>query len=264
MEDAPRTDLLQLISPQMPAENERTRVRVADLIAQVRAEWIPLTQSFAYFAVTPIGPEEVKQFLQDPINAVPTEFIKVLPAVHVLLAPYLERGNRKIGDYVVFQQPAEARDLIWSQEPEDSGVTFAFAIKDVDLAEYHYWFYNALASLAATMRSPALSEFSKLVESELKAEVHGEVDERSWNLKQEIVRSAKPIAKGSKRFNEYVRQAFQDTLTLFLHGICCDIDVDTGPRQMSSRHLRKRLELLQSHFPPPKGYNVLPDQAKRR
>jgi hypothetical protein len=34
-------------------------------------------------------------------------------------------------------------------------------------------------------------------------------------------------------------------LTLFLHGICCDIDVETGPRQLLSRYLRKRLELIE-------------------
>jgi hypothetical protein len=248
----------------MSSETERTRVRVADLIAQVRAEWIPLTHSFSYFAVTPMGPDEVKQFLQDPINALPADLSELIPKIQVLLTPYLERGNRKIGDYVAFQRPPESRDLIWSQEPNPAGVTFAFAIKDVDLAEYHYWFYNALASLTASLGSPAFSEFSRLVESELRGEVHGEVDDRSWTLKQEIVRAPKLVLKSSKRFGEYAKQAFQDTLTLFLHGICCDIDVETGPRQMSSRHLRKRLELLQKHFPPPKGYSVLPEQLKRR
>jgi len=70
--------------------------------------------------------------------------------------------------------------------------------------------------------------------------------------------------KETKLFHEYARQALEDTLTLFLHGICCDIDVETGPRQMPSRHLRKRLELLATLYPPPKGYAVLPEQAKKR
>ena len=38
-------------------------------------------------------------------------------------------------------------------------------------------------------------------------------------------------------------------MTLYLHGLCCDIDVETGPRQLPSRHLRKRLEALKSLFP---------------
>ena len=59
------------------------------------------------------------------------------------------------------------------------------------------------------------------------------------------------MRKETKLFREYARQAFEDTLTLYLHGTCCDIDVETGPRQMPSRYLRRRLELLISLFPPP-------------
>ena len=53
---------------------------------------------------------------------------------------------------------------------------------------------------------------------------------------------------------EYFRQAFEDTATLYLHGLCCDIDVETGPRQLPTRYLRKRLELLRQLFPPPTGF----------
>jgi len=56
-----------------------------------------------------------------------------------------------------------------------------------------------------------------------------------------------------------VRQSFIDTLTLYLHGICCDIDVEPGPRQIPSNHLRKRLQLLKELFPPPQGYAVFPE-----
>jgi hypothetical protein len=50
-----------------------------------------------------------------------------------------------------------------------------------------------------------------------------------------------------------------DTLTLYLHGLCCDLDVDAGPRQLPSRFLRRRLELLQGMFPPPAGIAVFPE-----
>ena len=50
--------------------------------------------------------------------------------------------------------------------------------------------------------------------------------------------------KDSKPFRDYARQSFVDTMTLYLHGLCCDIDVETGPRQLPSRYLRKRLETL--------------------
>ena len=103
-----------------------------------------------------------------------------------------------------------------------------------------------------------------MIREELGAEVHGEVDERSWRLKQSLIRRQTNTRKETKLFQDYARQAFEDTLTLFLHGICCDIDVETGPRQMPSRYLRRRLELLSELYPPPKGYAVLPEQLKAR
>jgi hypothetical protein len=39
--------------------------------------------------------------------------------------------------------------------------------------------------------------------------------------------------------------------------------VDTGPRQLPSRHLRKRLQLLRELFPPPPGYAVFPEELKQ-
>ena len=68
------------------------------------------------------------------------------------------------------------------------------------------------------------------------------------------------LRRETKLFREYARQAYVDTLTLYLHGLCCDIDVEAGPRQIPSRNLRKRLALLEDAFPPPEGYAVFPEQ----
>jgi hypothetical protein len=91
------------------------------------------------------------------------------------------------------------------------------------------------------------------------------VDEPSWRLKQGLRRSKNGTAASAaavKNFRAYARQSFIDTLTLYLHGICCDIDVDTGPRQLPSRFLRKRLMALEELFPPPAGYAVFPEQLE--
>jgi len=118
--------------------------------------------------------------------------------------------------------------------------------------------------VADTWQSGGRDSFYQQLREELNAEVHGEVDERSWHLKQSLVRRQANIRKETKLFRDYARQAFEDTLTLYLHGTCCDIDVETGPRQMPSRYLRKRLELLFSLYPPPEGYAVFPEQLKKK
>ena len=69
-------------------------------------------------------------------------------------------------------------------------------------------------------------------------------------------------SRGGKAFRDYAQQSFIDTLTLYLHGICCDIDVDTGPRQLPSRYLRRRLLALEELFQPPSGYAVFPEQLE--
>ena len=103
-----------------------------------------------------------------------------------------------------------------------------------------------------------------VIESELKNEVNGEVDDRSWEAKQTVLTRPAHQRRESKVLQRYVRQALEDTLTLYLHGICCDIDVAIGPRQMPSRFIRKRLELLYQLFPPPEGYAVFPEHLNRR
>ena len=127
----------------------------------------------------------------------------------------------------------------------------ALGIKDIEVADYHYQFYNALAGVVADqlVRRTCRSAFYRTIREELSAEVHGEVDEKSWHLKQALLRRQTNVRKETKLFREYARQAFEDTLTLYLHGTCCDIDVETGPRQMPSRYLRRRLELLISLYP---------------
>jgi hypothetical protein len=250
----------------MPIETARSKVTVDELINKVGPEMTPLGANFSYFLVTPVAEEDLKQYLEDPIAALPPAVSAALPKVGILLVPYLEKANGKGGDQVTFEKPPEQRQIYWTRAARRDVAMLAFAVKDEEMAEYHYSFYNAVAGLIADAAadSPAREKFYGLIREELGADVHGEVDERSWRLKQSLVRRQTNTRKETKLFQEYARQAFEDTLTLYLHGICCDIDVETGPRQMPSRYLRRRLELLTSIYPPPKGYAVLPEQAKKR
>src|SRR5260370_27542222 len=107
-------------------------------------------------------------------------------------------------------------------------------------------------------------QYAALLQQELAENAHGEVDEASWALKQAMGRRITALKPQNKPFREYARQSFIDTLTLYLHGICCDIDVETGPRQLPSRLLRKRLQLIRGLYPPPTGYSVLPEELKKK
>jgi hypothetical protein len=249
----------------MSTVNGQPRLAVADLATRCRGQFIPLTNTFSYFCTPPMAEEDLRQYLHDPIAALSPPICADLGAVGLALVPYLEKGNGRAGDIVSFEKPPEGRQLTSARVTAGGMTILVLATKDEDIANYHYTFYNALAALIAdTWQTATRESFCQQLREELRAEVHGEVDERSWHLKQSLVRRQTNIRKETKLFRDYARQAFEDTLTLYLHGTCCDIDVETGPRQMPSRYLRKRLELLFSLYPPPEGYAVFPDQLKKR
>jgi hypothetical protein len=249
----------------MSTDTGRSRLTVEELATRFRAEMIPVTNRFSYFSTLPIAEEDLRQYLNDPIAAISPSIVAILPAMGLIRAPYLEKANGKEGDSVSFERPSEARQIPVSRRELNDTTVLVLAIKDMEVADYHYQFYNALAGVVADRWSQEIQErFFRTIREELSAEVHGEVDEKSWHLKQALLRRQTNVRRETKLFREYARQAFEDTLTLYLHGTCCDIDVDTGPRQMPSRYLRRRLELLLSLFPPPEGYAVLPEQLKAR
>jgi hypothetical protein len=249
----------------MSIDTDHGRLTVEELAARFRGEMIPLTGKFSYFTTLPVAEEDLRQYLNDPITAISPAIVAALPKVGLILAPYLEKGNGKGGDAVTFERPADARYLAVVRRDVEDMTILALGIKEVEVADYHYQLYSSLSTLVADHWPPeAQDRFFRTIREELSADVHGEIDERSWHLKQALQRRQTNVRKETKLFREYARQAFEDTLTLYLHGTCCDIDVETGPRQMPSRYIRRRLELLISLFPPPEGYAVLPEQLKSR
>ncbi len=249
----------------MPHDEDRSKTAVNELAARLRAEMIPLTGKFAYFSTLPIAEEDLRQYLNDPIAAISPAVAAILPQMGLLLAPYLERGSGKDKDSVVFERPADGRQILSSRCDLEGLTVLALGAKEVEVADYHYQLYSALSEVVADHWPQEAQEgFYRTIREELNAEIHGEVDEKSWHLKQALLRRQTNVRKETKLFRDYARQSFVDTLTLYLHGACCDIDVETGPRQMPGRYLRRRLELLISLFPPPEGYAVLPEQLKSR
>lgn len=254
----------------MPAQPDLSKLSVTQFAEQFRGEMIPLSNTFSYFcASVPLSEEDLKEYLEEPVAALPPSIAAALPKISILLVPYLEKQSAEkkkatqppAADLVSIERPPEGRLSTSTQLKLGEETVLAFALKDQEVAEYHYRFYHLLATLLADRWSEiAESRYTRLLREESAADAHGEVDEASWRLKQSLRRS--PKARDSKGFREYARQSFADTLTLYLHGLCCDIDVDTGPRQLPSRYLRKRLQLLEELFPPPKGYAVFPEQLE--
>lgn len=223
----------------------------------------PVDSRFSYFLLHPVPEDEHHAYFEDPVTALPPALRPLLPAIGMVLAPYLEKASGQNGPAVVFEKPAEAKLLFSHRIESQDFATLFFTTKGEQTADYHYFFFEQIAMMVSA-RLPAAVEtaWHLLLREELSAEVHGEVDEQSWRLKQSLLRRSMAARKDGKLFREYANQAFVDTMTLYLHGICCDIDVEAGPRQLPSRHMRKRLEALKEHFPPPAEHAVFPEDVK--
>ena len=265
-------------SPSSTAQPGLAKVSVGQFAERFRSEVIPLSNTFAYFCASlPMSEEVVKEYLEEPVAALPPSIAVMLPRISILLVPYLERSAErsapkskrktrssieKQSDFVVAERPAEGKQSWTSQVSYENETILVFALKEQDVAEYHYRLYRRLAALVAdNWSSEAAAAYKAIIRDELAGGVHGEVDDDSWQAKQALIRRQANVKRDSPLFADYVRQSFIDTLTLYLHGICCDIDVETGPRQLPSRYLRKRLALLKSLYPPPTGYAVFPEDA---
>jgi len=251
------------------SQTDPNRLSVGDFVQRIRGEMIPISSRFSYFSTAvPLTEEDVREYLEEPIAALPPAVSLMIPKVAILLVPYLERPNgkeqtvRHAGDLVCFEKPADTR-VCWSSSVAGDGEeVLAFALKDQEVVDYHYRFFGEMSRLADESIGPdELNSWFTLLREELNAGVHGEVDERSWRLKQAMQRRQTKVRRETKVFREYAHQSLVDTLVLYLHGICCDIDVETGPRQLPSRNLRRRLQLLQSMYPPPQGYAVFPEDV---
>ncbi len=252
----------------MSVSSDLDKLTVDEFACRLKGSTIPLGNTFSYVAAMPLSEDDVKDYLEEPIAALPTDIKSNLPKLLIGLVPYLEKPNGKekektrvAAELVTFEQPAENRRSLAARVIAEGETSLFFAVKERQVADYHYDFYRAIAALIAERSSKEQrSDYYGILREELSNRVHGEVDQESWHLKQSLMRRQTNLRRETKAFLEYAHQSFVDTLTLYLHGICCDIDVDTGPRQLPSRCLRKRLQLLESLYPPPEGYAVFPEE----
>jgi hypothetical protein len=274
-------------SPADLAGLNKTKLHLGDFAARFAPEATPFSSAFSYYAAAvPLPVEDLRDFIDEPISAIPPRIAANLGKIVVILVPFLEspiprppsprNGKRAAAkpapsfnpsDTLVAMDPPapENRLPVAILHPAKTGEpqVLAFAVQDIDSSQYHHNFFQAISTLVFLAQpDPIAAGYRALLREELKLHAHGEVDDASWKAKLALLEKETGLRRESKLFLEYARHSFLDTLTLYLHGICCDIDVEPGPRQIASRYLRKRLQYFQSHYAPPEGYAVFPEELK--
>src|SRR5438270_7589775 len=128
----------------MPANIDLSKLSVRQFAERFRAEMIPLSNTFSYFCASmPMSEEDQKEYLEEPIASLPPKIAAALPKISILLVPYLERDRLKTkttaeADYVSIEKPPEGRKSSSTQLKLGSETVLAFALKDQEVAEYHY------------------------------------------------------------------------------------------------------------------------------
>jgi hypothetical protein len=242
-----------------PESTSITRIAVEAFAGQCRRHLTPITGAISGFEAVSLDSEQQRQFLREPAEAIPQSLLARLPPLRIILVPYLEKGQEGGTDFVAFEKPPAQGLLSSSTFDVHDEIFLFFGIEQQDVADYHYWLFQATAGLGSkALGEDEVSAFSTLVFDELSRGTRGEADELSLQLKLKLQRRQHMPGRTTKLMREYILQAIQDTLTLYLHGLCCDIDVDPNPRQLGTPYLRRRLELLSEIYPPNPGYLVFP------
>jgi hypothetical protein len=243
------------------------RLTVKAFAERFRKEMVPLSGKISFYSAgLRLNEEDEKELIYDPVGSLPPMIRELLPDMSIVLVPHLE-GT---GEVTVVMDPPksavkeEATDRVWQSETQiDGNFVLTFAVQGCDSGEYHYRLFRSIASkVVERAEAKFWSEFEEILRDELRRRVHGEVDEESWRAKEALLASATTPWRESKLFRAYAKVATIDTLTLYLHGLCCDIDVDPGPRQIQSREMRKRLNWLHETIGAPEGYVIFPEQKK--
>ncbi len=250
-------------SPTLATQNLTT----AEFIAKCRDVMIPLDGSMAYFSVLPLDRKDSERLVYDPTSSFPPRLAEVVPKLRLVLVPYLaaDPGNAKssTGFRIAFEPPADGAKR-YTASVADRGENYIFlAIRDEELFDAHILLYTCLAQRIVKLLGEGLgTAFYRLLDAELKAKARGEVNEDCWRLKNELLRCRPGTDNHTSVLERYRRQALEDTLALYLHGLCCDIDIEVGPKQLPSKHVRKRLLALKEQLPPPDGVALFPEDLK--
>ena len=256
----------------MPAQLDLSKLSVRQFAERFRGEMIPLSNTFSYFcASVPMSEEDLKEYLEEPVAALPpaiaggaAEDFHPAGSVSGARQRAREAARQQRAPAITFR--SRSRRRAGSPLPRSlrlgEETVLAFALKDQEVAEYHYRFYHLLATLMGDHWTDDMETgLRRVLREELNADVHGEVDEPSWRLKQALRRT-----KAAAR-----RQGVSRIRAAILHR-----HADAVPARHLLRHRRRhrsapvaqpvscarRLLALEELFPPPKGYAVFPGAAR--
>jgi len=231
-------------------------IPVPDYVRADRSPISRLAHQWEMHSAILLSPAEERNMVREPAQAVPDSIAERLGPLRLLLVPYI--ACTKEGDFVSFSKPeGEAHTSVWVDVEGSTRVVLA--CRELDA---HDTGFELLACVAELLRprltSGEVSQFQRLLESEMREGVTGEIDEEAARAKEAL--AGRSGRRRSQEFESYRDISLVETLAEYMHGLWHDVQIRVGPEHLPLPQLRLRLELLSRLFPPNEGYSVF-DEA---
>ena len=241
-----------------------SKLSIEEFIAQCRDVLIPVPgTTLAYFSAVPLDAPDQDHLINDPISALPPGLLTIIENLRLVYVPHLELtvpASESDPEVVISFQlpPPETRRL--SAFQTDGNASYLFIATGFgENSDVHDVLFGALAEqLVSSSDAAFAAPFHKLVTAELRNRVHGEVGDIAWDLKKNLLGLKSEDRERSELLKSYLNQALRETVALYLHGLCCDIDLRANPKQLASKYIRKRLLVIKDQLPPPAGVGLFP------
>ena len=167
-----------------------TRTPIDQFASSLKTGLEDLGRGFSYFAALPMAIDDLREYVHEPVGALPNAVCEVVGPVRIVLARYLERLDDG-GAPVMTSEAPSTETRLRSAYLMDKGATLFFALTDENPSEYHQVFFNTMAHLLSRRLSKETqAEYASLLLAEMEQRVNGEVDEPSWSRKQALPRRA--------------------------------------------------------------------------
>jgi len=239
----------------------RESIPVADYVKGTFVPLSHLANGWELHSAVALTPAEERGIVRETAQAVPANIVERLGKVRVLLVPFVV--CLESGDAISFSKPkGETHSAVWVESSER--IDLVLPCRELDAHDTGFEFLATVAELLRPrLTSQEIERYSQLIETELKGEVPGEIDEEALAAKQQIGGSGFRRKFTREHFERYRDASFASTVAAYMHGLWHDVQIRVGPEHLPVPQLRRRMMLMAEMFPPNSGYEVFSEELKK-
>jgi len=237
-------------------------ISVAEYINRTFVPLSHFSNGWEFHAAVALTPAEERSIFREPAQAIPQSIVERLGKVRVLAVPFVACTEQ--GDAICSSKPqGDTHSSVWVTSNERTDLILP--CRELDAHDTGFEFLASVAELLRPrLTSQELERFSQLLEAELRAGVHGEIDEEAFAAKGQLTANRFRRHFGGEHFDHYRDVSFASTVAEYMHGLWHDVQIRTGGDHLPVPELRRRMVLMSEMFPPNEGYQVFSEELKRQ